>query len=291
MGGAAGKLVFVANQIGGRHPAVRGFELGHGFSEVLNQATTEQIASGTLVSGNVGGAWTSIGFHANSFSTFLSESELSVIAPIAPGRSLNSAATYTYTINGKTPPGAWAENMRLLSTMGFSLATASGVRVEGPAAQLDNERRGANWNSTVADGFIRRASYTRYFAYAWSIRFDSACKRDKFLRLAGSSSREALFPETDVKGLGRFLVDAGADLTVSVVGLGQSAATESVLASTKCATNVLPACRALETELTGLLRNVSASALPTTFRAAPEGTNDWFVDAFEYASKESLLPP
>ncbi len=198
-----------------------------------------------------------------------------------------------------TPPRAWAraaatDPTSLLTHAGVrALATYRAVRVDlaRTASLGSSERQGPDWGNPQLDRFVRSAQYSRYFAYAVQIRFDSECKRDTFLYRAGGSRIDDILPAEDKNALGRYLVDAKASMMVAVITLGQAAQTKVVLDTTKCATNALAECRTLVQRLDGLVTNVGNVTLPTTFSGSPSGNNDWYFDSFQHSSKSFLLPP
>lgn len=299
MGGTTASPVLIVKPLGIElQNAVAPLVLGAGYRTNAPADThpLERI-SGTVASGAplLDGSASGTGRSSASvnFTTSVSSADLAAIVPATQQGTLYRART-----NGTDPPHAWTE---VLATDATSVLGKTGARTLAiyRAARVDlartaslgtTERQGADWGIGELTDFVRFAHYSRYFAYTVQIRFDSDCKRDTFMFKAGGSGLDALLPTQDNRGLGQYLVDAKATIVVGVITLGQAAATKAVLDATTCATNALPACRALVNKLNDLVSNVGTAALPTVFNGSASGNNDWFFDSFTHSPKGFLLP-
>jgi hypothetical protein len=298
LGGTVKSAVRIVKAVGvDLQPAVVPFVLGQGYmtSAVLggNALPLDRIRNGYVVA--VGTPTMSKADDSTRrsgmsyFATSVSMTDFSAIFP-PEGAGTASDTTYRDRVNGSDPARGWAALMASSTGMYRALVTGSAVRIgtDSHYAFLENEKQGPDWTRPDVDDFIRQAHYARYFAYSLQIRFDSDCKRDTFLARAGGSMLEDILPAKDDNGLGAFLVDAKAEIVLGVIVLGQAAATQAVLETTRCATDNLPECNALVTKLRALMGSVATAPLPTTFAATATGMSDWFVDSFTHSSKSFL---
>lgn len=299
MGGTAATPIFVMAPAGvSLQNDLAPLVLGAGYQSALPPLThpLERI-SGVVAVGapQLSGAASGTGRASSSlgFASSVSDSDFASIFPVDGDGTL-----YRSNVNGKAPPHAWAD---AAATDATSLASKAGVRALSiyRAARVDlantaslgsDERQGPDWSKAGLDEFVRFANYSRYFAYTVQIRFDSDCKRDTFLYRAGSSSIDAILPPQDNKALGKYLVEAKAQIAVGVITLGQAPAAKAVLDTTKCAVDALPECLALVHKLDELVTKVGTAPVPTTFSGAASGNNDWFFDSFAHSSKGFLAP-
>jgi hypothetical protein len=269
-------------------PTLFEFSLGTGYPIF----DSKQVATGTTTYGQdptISSATSSaIGGEHQAYTDVSGYALADVIAP-------NDAAIFPYgnayntTYNDEIQPEVWGRYAS--TTPKNSLTFYAALRVDRGQARLNLPRRGAGWDS-VAKEYVAGAKYTRYYAFAFHIVFDSTCKRDTYLSLAGKRSLSALLPKsgTNVKALSDFLIKANAQFAVRAIALGPRAEVQRILDATNCATDQLGACNELVEALTSVLKEVGKPALPTTFSAKPQGMNGWFVDSVIRDTKEYLKP-